>query len=88
MLLSLPIPKKIGLAFALVLLSVLAMIAVLWWALARIEGTTVANGRSQEIYAASLEMEGGVQRENSQMRGFLITGDEDYLKQYYESREA
>lgn len=66
--------QKIGLAFALVLLSVLAMIAVLWWALARIEGTTVANGRSQEIYAASLEMEGGVQRENSQMRGFLITG--------------
>ena len=31
----------------------------LWWALARIEATTVANGHAQEIYAASLEMEGG-----------------------------
>ncbi|WP_312488903.1 methyl-accepting chemotaxis protein [Sphingomonas sp.] len=88
MLSSLPIPKKIGFAFALVLVSALAMMAVLWWALARIDSTTIANGRAQEIYAASLEMEGGVQRENSQMRGFLITTDEAYLKQYFESRKA
>ncbi|WP_440979559.1 methyl-accepting chemotaxis protein [Sphingomonas pseudosanguinis] len=88
MLSSLPIPKKIGLSFALVLISVLVMMAALWWALARIEATTVANGHAQEIYAASLEMEGGIQRENSQMRGFLITQDENYLKQYFDSREA
>ncbi|WP_322964019.1 methyl-accepting chemotaxis protein [Sphingomonas fuzhouensis] len=86
MLSSLPIPKKIGLSFAAVILTVSVMIGVLWWAFARIDSTTAQSGHAQDIYGSTLEMEGGVQRENSQMRGFLITGDEAYLKQYFESR--
>ncbi len=83
---SLPIPKKIGLSFALVIVTVLVMIGVLWWAFARIQTTTAQSSHAQDIYGYTLEMEGGVQRENSQMRGFLITLDEAYLKQYRESR--
>ncbi len=85
---SLPIPKKLGLSFAAVILSVSVMSGVLWWALSRIESTTVKSAVAQEIYTHTLEMEDGIQRENSQMRGFLITLDEAYLKQYYSSREA
>ncbi len=86
MLSSLPIPKKIGLSFALVIMTVFVMIGVLWWAFARIQATTSESSHAQDIYGYTLEMEGGVQRENSQMRGFLITSDEAYLKQYFESR--
>lgn len=88
MLSSLPIPKKIGLSFALVIMSVFVMIGMLWWAFARIDATTVQSVHAQDVYSSTLEMEGGVQRENAQMRGFLITQDEAYLKQYYESRDA
>ena len=78
--------EKIGLSFALVIVTVLVMIGVLWWAFARIQTTTAQSSHAQDIYGYTLEMEGGVQRENSQMRGFLITLDEAYLKQYRESR--
>lgn len=88
MLSSMPIPKKIGLSFAIVVLSVLAMMGTLWWALARIEGMTKKSVHAQTVYTTTLDMEGGVQRENSQMRGFLITGDEAYLAQYYTARAA
>ncbi len=88
MLSSLPIPKKIGLAFAAVILSVSVMSGILWWAFSRIESTTAVSVKAQDVYSLTLEMEGGVQRENSQMRGFLITLDEAYLKQYFESRET
>ncbi|MET4897235.1 methyl-accepting chemotaxis protein [Sphingomonadaceae bacterium jetA1] len=86
MLSSIPISKKIGLAFAIVLLSVLTMMGVLWWALSRIETTTAISVQAQDIYTATIEMEGGVQHENSEMRAFLITADEDYLKQYHAAR--
>lgn len=85
---SLPIPKKIGLSFAIVIMSVSVMSGILWWAFSRIESTTVKSTQAQDIYSHTLEMEDGVQRENSQMRGFLITLDEAYLKQYYSAREA
>ncbi|MDZ7281785.1 methyl-accepting chemotaxis protein [Sphingomonas sanguinis] len=64
------------------------MMGVLWWSLAKIEGMTKRSVLAQEVYTNTLEMEGGVQRENSQMRGFLITGDEAYLKQYFTARTA
>ena len=83
---SLPIPKKIGLSFAVVIMTVFVMIGVLWWAFARIQTTTAQSGFAQDVYSSTLEMEGGIQRENAQMRGFLITSDEAYLKQYFESR--
>ncbi|WP_413060414.1 methyl-accepting chemotaxis protein [Sphingomonas carotinifaciens] len=84
---SLPISKKIGGAFALVVLGVLVMMAVLWGAFARIEATSHRSVLAQDIFTEALAMEIAILRQNSQVRGFLITRDENYLKQYREARE-
>lgn len=84
---SLPISKKIGGAFALVVLGVLVMMAVLWGAFARVESTSKRSVGAQDIFTEALMMETAILRQNSQVRGFLITRDENYLKQYHEARE-
>ena len=86
MLNSLPIGKKIAAAFCAVILAVLVMMTVLWMLLSRIEATSDVSARGQEVVAQSLQIEIGMLRQNSQMRGFLVTGDEGYLKQYREGQ--
>ena len=86
MLNSLPIRKKIAAAFCAVILAVLVMMTVLWMLLSRIEATSDVSARGQEVLAQSLQIEIGMLRQNSQMRGFLVTGDEGYLKQYREGQ--
>ncbi|WP_051273027.1 methyl-accepting chemotaxis protein [Sphingomonas phyllosphaerae] len=86
MLNSLPIGKKIAAAFCAVILAVLVMMTVLWMLLSRIEATSDVGARGQEVLAQSLQIEIGMLRQNSQMRGFLVTGDEGYLKQYHEGQ--
>ena len=86
MLNSLPIGKKIAAAFCAVILAVLVMMTVLWMLLSRIEATSDVSARGQEVVAQSLQIEIGMLRQNSQMRGFLVTGDEGYLKQYSEGQ--
>ena len=83
---SLPIGKKIAAAFCAVILAVLVMMTVLWMLLSRIETTSGVSARGQEVLAQSLQIEIGMLRQNSQMRGFLVTGDEGYLKQYREGQ--
>ncbi|GAA4216449.1 methyl-accepting chemotaxis protein [Sphingomonas endophytica] len=83
---SLPIGKKIAAAFCAVILAVLVMMTVLWMLLSRIEATSGVSARGQEVLAQSLQIEIGMLRQNSQMRGFLVTGDEGYLKQYREGQ--
>ncbi|MFK3889342.1 methyl-accepting chemotaxis protein [Sphingomonas sp. NPDC079357] len=83
---SLPIGKKIAAAFCAVILAVLVMMTVLWTLLSRIEATSDVSARGQEVLAQSLQIEIGMLRQNSQMRGFLVTGDEGYLKQYREGQ--
>ncbi len=78
---GLPIGRKIAVAFCAVILAVLVMMTVLWALLSRIEATSSVRARGQEVVAQSLQIEIGMLRQNSQMRGFLITGDEGYLKQ-------
>ncbi len=84
---SMPIGKKIAAAFCAVILAVLVMMTVLWTILARIEATSAVSGRGQEVLAQTMQIEIGILRQNSQMRGFLVTGDESYLKQYREGQE-
>ena len=48
--------------------------------------TTERNNRSQDIYAKALTLETAILRQNSQFRGFLVTGDPSYLKSYEEAR--
>ncbi|MFK5098298.1 CHASE3 domain-containing protein, partial [Klebsiella pneumoniae] len=43
--------------------------------------------KSQEIHAEAMELETALLRQNSQFRGFLVTGDASYLKSYYEARD-
>ena len=76
---SMPIGKKIAAAFCAVILAVLVMMTVLWTILARIEATSAVSGRGQEVLAQTMQIEIGILRQNSQMRGFLVTGDESYL---------
>jgi methyl-accepting chemotaxis protein len=87
MLASMPIGKKIAAAFCAVILAVLVMMTVLWTILARIEATSAVSVRGQEVLAQTMQIEIGILRQNSQMRGFLVTGDESYLKQYREGQE-
>ncbi|KTT74173.1 methyl-accepting chemotaxis protein [Sphingomonas endophytica] len=79
-----PISRKIVAAFCAVILAVLVMMTALWIILSRIETTSAISVRGQEVQAQALQIEIGMLRQNSQMRGFLITGDEAYLKQYGE----
>src|SRR5690606_1808207 len=52
-----------------------------------ISGSTDKNNQSQEIHAEVLTLETSLLRQNSQLRGFIVTADESYLKSYYEGRD-
>ena len=73
-------------SFAIIVTAVLATMVLLWAMMTRIDATTTAAAASNRVYAEALDMEIAILRQNSQMRGFLITGDEAYLKQYREAR--
>ncbi|MGC4090171.1 MAG: CHASE3 domain-containing protein [Polyangiaceae bacterium] len=49
-----------------------------------ISGSTDENNASQEKHAEVLALETGLLRQNSQLRGYLVTGDDSYLKSYKE----
>lgn len=48
---------------------------------------TVRSNHAQEVYAKALTLETSILRENSQLRGFLVTADKSYLKSYDEARK-
>lgn len=87
MLKSLKIPKKLGLSFVTVCASALIMMVVLYSNIAMIRSTTDGNNLSQSIHAQALTLETALLRQNSQLRGFLVTADETYLKSYDEARD-
>ncbi|MBM6577452.1 CHASE3 domain-containing protein [Microvirga sp. SRT01] len=82
-----PIGRKIATCFSVIVLAVLAMMAVLYNANASIADAAARSVRSENIHRLTLEMEIAILRQNSQVRGFLITGDEGYLKQFREARD-
>ncbi len=45
-----------------------------------IKSATADNNAAQAKYAKALGLETALLRQNSQMRGFLVTADESYLK--------
>ena len=81
------IPRRLG--FAFVLLNVVAAMVMFACgvSLAMISSVTARNTESQAILANVLTLETALLRQNSQLRGFLVTGDESYLKSYYEGRD-
>ncbi|ASJ90842.1 methyl-accepting chemotaxis protein [Porphyrobacter sp. CACIAM 03H1] len=81
------IPRRLGFAFVSLNVVAAAVMIACGVSLAMISSVTARNTASQEILADVLALETALLRQNSQMRGFLVTADESYLKSYYEGRD-
>ncbi|WP_233998157.1 methyl-accepting chemotaxis protein [Erythrobacter sp. QSSC1-22B] len=81
------IPRKLGLSFLAICATAAIVMLVFFVNISSIRSATDANNLSQSIYAKALALETALLRQNSQMRGFIVTGDEAYLKSYYEGRD-
>lgn len=87
MLKSLNIPRKLGLAFLIICATAAIVMLVFFTNISAIRSSTDRNNLSQSVHAKALALETALLRQNSQMRGFLVTGDESYLKSYNEGRD-
>lgn len=85
--LEMNIPKKLSLSFVFICVSAAVMMVVFLATILMIRATTESNNRSQAIHADALALETAILRQNSQLRGYLVTGDKSYLKSYYEGRD-
>ena len=81
------IPRKLSLSFVLICVSAAVMMAVFFATIMMIRASTESNNLSRAIEAQAMSLETSILRQNSQFRGFLVTGDETYLKSYYEGRD-
>jgi methyl-accepting chemotaxis protein len=81
------IPRKLGLSFLAINATAAAVMAVFLANIMMISGATERSNFSQSIFAKALTLETSILRQNSQFRGFLVTGDPTYLKSYEEGRE-
>ena len=81
------IPRRLGLSFVALNVTAAIMMVVFGASLAMIASVTERNSESQAILADVLTLETALLRQNSQMRGYLVTGDDSYLKSYYEGRD-
>ncbi len=84
---SMKIPRKLSASFILICVSAAIMMMVFFLTIAMIRSSTQSSNLSQSIHANALSLETAILRQNSQFRGFLVTGDETYLKSYYEGRD-
>lgn len=80
------IPRKLGLSFLAINASAAVVMLVFLASILMIARTTERNNHSQDVYAKALTLETAILRQNSQFRGFLVTGDTSYLKSYEEGR--
>jgi methyl-accepting chemotaxis protein len=81
------IPRKLGLSFLAINATAAAVMAVFLANIMMISGATERSNFSQSIFAKALTLETSILRQNSQFRGFLVTGDPTYLKSYEEGRK-
>jgi methyl-accepting chemotaxis protein len=87
MLNAMKIPRKLGLSFLTICASAAVMMLVFFTNVSMIRSSTEQNNQSQAIHAKALALETALLRQNSQLRGFLVTADPTYLKSYYEGRD-
>jgi len=83
---SMKIPRKLALSFLIICVSAAAMMGVFFTNIAAIRNASDSNNLSQDIHAKTLTLETSLLRQNSQMRGFLVTADPTYLKSYNEAQ--
>ena len=81
------IPRRLGASFVLLNVVAAAVMIACGVSLAMISSVTAKNTASQQILADVLALETSLLRQNSQLRGFLVTADQSYLKSYYEGRD-
>ncbi|NLR70573.1 HAMP domain-containing protein [Novosphingobium sp. ERN07] len=81
------IPRRLGLSFVALNVTAAIMMIVFGVSLAMVSSVTARNTESQAVLADTLTLETALLRQNSQLRGFLVTADESYLKSYYEGRD-
>ena len=81
------IPRRLALSFVLLNVVAAAVMIACGISLALIASVTARNTESQAVLADVLTLETALLRQNSQLRGFLVTGDQSYLKSYYEGRD-
>ena len=86
MLTAMSISRKLGLSFLLICAAALAMMVVLYTNFTAIRQATVESNTSQSLYARAQTLETSLLRQNSQLRGYLVTADPTYLKSYEEAR--
>lgn len=84
---SMKIPRKLGLSFLAICASAAVVMIVFFMNITMISTTTDRNNLSQSIHAKSIALETALLRQNSQLRGYLVTADDSYLKSYYEGRD-
>lgn len=84
---SMKIPRKLGLSFLAICASAAIVMIVFFMNITMIGTTTDRNNLSQSIHARSIVLETALLRQNSQLRGYLVTADESYLKSYDEGRD-
>ncbi len=84
---SMKIPRKLALSFLVVCISAAVMMGVFFMNITAIRNASDSNNLSQTIHAKALTLETSLLRQNSQMRGFLVTADPTYLKSYDEARD-
>ena len=79
---NIPMQRKLAIAFALLLTVAAAMIGAVFFQLSEMRTAARLNAESKAIIEHTHVAEKGVIRLNSQMRGVLLTGNEDYLGVY------
>ncbi|MFN7128124.1 MAG: methyl-accepting chemotaxis protein [Brevundimonas sp.] len=84
---NIPMQRKLAIAFALLLTVAAAMIGAVFFQLSEMKTAAGLNAESKAIIEHTHVAEKGFIRLNSQMRGVLLTGNEDYLEVYHKGWE-
>ncbi len=84
---SMKIPRKLSLSFVLICVSAAVMMTVFFGTIMMIRASNESSNLTRTVEAKAMSLETSILRQNSQFRGFLVTGDETYLKSYYEGRD-
>ncbi|MBA4807947.1 methyl-accepting chemotaxis protein [Brevundimonas sp.] len=79
---NIPMQRKLAIAFAILLTVAAAMIGAVFSQLSEMKTAADLNAESRAIVEHTHVAEKGFIRLNSQMRGVLLTGNEDYLDVY------
>ncbi|WP_288456519.1 methyl-accepting chemotaxis protein [uncultured Sphingomonas sp.] len=80
------IPRKLGWSFLTIIATAAVVMGVFLTSILMIARSTEHSNDSQSVFAKALTLETAILRQNSQFRGFLVTGDVTYLKSYDEGR--